>query len=47
MLIAADITTAEEDYQHLKRAVQLWDVGCERQIELKGPDAAQIIIGYP
>jgi len=43
MLIAADIGTAEEDYQHLKRAVQLWDVGCERQIELIGPDAARLV----
>jgi len=43
MLIAADITTPEQDYRHLKQAVQLWDVGCERQIELTGPDAARLV----
>lgn len=43
MLLAADITTPEEDYQHLKRAVQLWDVGCERQIEIIGPDANRLV----
>ncbi len=29
-----------EDYWHLKEYVQLWDVGCQRQVELSGPDAA-------
>ncbi len=29
-----------EDYWHLKEHVQLWDVGCQRQVELRGPDAA-------
>jgi len=43
MLLAADIDSPEEDYRHLKRAVQLWDVGCERQIELSGPDAARLV----
>lgn len=32
--------TVEEDYWHLKSSVQLWDVGCQRQVELLGPDAA-------
>jgi len=32
----------EEDYWHLKQHVQLWDVGCQRQVELKGPDAAKL-----
>ena len=31
-----------EDYWHLKRYVQLWDVGCQRQVELRGPDAARL-----
>ncbi len=34
--------TVEEDYWHLKEAVQLWDVGCQRQVELRGPDAARL-----
>ena len=32
--------SVEEDYWHLKEHVQLWDVGCQRQVELRGPDAA-------
>lgn len=31
-----------EDYWHLKRHVQMWDVGCQRQVELRGPDAARL-----
>lgn len=34
--------TVEEDYWHLKAHVQLWDVGCQRQVELHGPDAARL-----
>lgn len=33
----------EEDYRHLKEAVQVWDVSCERQVELRGPDAARLV----
>jgi dimethylsulfoniopropionate demethylase len=29
----------EADYHHLRTAVQVWDVGCERQTELAGADA--------
>ncbi len=29
-----------EDYWHLRKHVQLWDVGCQRQVELRGADAA-------
>ena len=28
-----------EDYKNLLNGVQLWDVGVERQIQIKGPDA--------
>lgn len=31
-----------EDYWHLKTHVQLWDVGCQRQVELRGQDAARL-----
>ena len=34
------VKSVEEDYWHLKEHVQLWDVGCQRQVELRGPDAA-------
>ncbi len=30
----------QDDYRHLKQYVQLWDVGCQRQVEIAGPDAA-------
>ncbi len=32
----------EDDYWHLKEHVQLWDVGCQRQVELQGLDAAHL-----
>lgn len=34
--------SVEEDYWHLKQHVQIWDVGCQRQVELKGLDAAKL-----
>jgi dimethylsulfoniopropionate demethylase len=34
--------SVEDDYWHLKRHVQLWDVGCQRQVELRGPDASRL-----
>ena len=30
---------AVEDYKNPLNGVQLWDVGCERQVQIKGPDA--------
>ncbi len=35
--------SVEEDYWHLKEYVQLWDVSCQRQVELKGRDAAKLM----
>lgn len=35
--------SVEEDYWHLRTHVQLWDVSCQRQIELRGPDAARLV----
>jgi dimethylsulfoniopropionate demethylase len=32
----------EEDYWHLREHVQIWDVSCQRQVELKGGDAAKL-----
>jgi len=34
--------TQQNDYMHLKTHVQLWDVGCQRQVELRGTDAAHL-----
>ena len=35
--------TVDEDYWHLREHVQLWDVSCQRQVEIKGPDAARLV----
>jgi len=32
----------EKDYENLLKGVQLWDVGVERQVEIKGPDASKL-----
>lgn len=42
MLLPTTFRGVEADYEHLRRAVQVWDVGCERQVELMGPDAARL-----
>jgi len=43
MLLPTVFRSVEEDYHHLKSAVQLWDVACERQVELRGPDAGRLM----
>ncbi len=43
MLLPTVFRSVEEDYHHLKSAVQVWDVAVERQIELRGPDAARLM----
>ena len=43
MLLASFFRSVEEDYAHLKRAVQVWDVSCERQVEIVGPDASRLV----
>lgn len=42
MLLPTQFRGVEEDYAHLRRAVQVWDVSCERQVEVAGPDAARL-----
>lgn len=42
LLPKAFTKSVEEDYWHLKEHVQLWDVGCQRQVEICGPDAARL-----
>ena len=43
MLLPSYFRSVEEDYAHLKSAVQLWDVSCERQVEIVGPDARRLV----
>ncbi len=43
MLLATFFRSPVEDYHHLKEAVQIWDVACERQVEVRGPDAARLV----
>jgi dimethylsulfoniopropionate demethylase len=43
MLLPATFRSVSEDYLHLCAHVQVWDVGCERQVEIKGPDAARLV----
>jgi dimethylsulfoniopropionate demethylase len=35
--------SVEEDYWHLRKHVQIWDVSCQRQVEITGPDAAALV----
>jgi dimethylsulfoniopropionate demethylase len=35
--------TLEETYYHLKEHVQVWDVAAERQVEIAGDDAAELV----
>jgi len=42
-LLPTVFESLESDYHHLKSHVQVWDVSCERQIEVKGPDASKLI----
>ena len=35
--------TIEEDYWHLNKHVQLWDVSCQRQVQITGKDAFKLI----
>ena len=35
--------SVEEDYWHLRAHAQIWDVSCQRQVEIRGPDAARLM----
>ena len=41
--LATSYRSIEEDYWHLREHVQLWDVACERQVEVCGPDALRLL----
>ena len=43
MLLPTVFNSVEDDYHHLKSAVQVWDVSVERQIEVRGPDAGRLM----
>jgi dimethylsulfoniopropionate demethylase len=43
MLLPTVFRSVEDDYWHLKEHVQVWDVACERQVEIAGPDAARLV----
>lgn len=43
MLLPTSFVSVEDDYHHLKNHVQIWDVACERQVEVKGVDAAALM----
>ena len=43
MLLPTVFKSVEEDYWHLCEHVQVWDVSCERQVEVVGPDAAKLV----
>ena len=35
--------SVEEDYWHLNEHVQIWDVSCQRQVQISGPDAQKLV----
>ena len=35
--------SVEEDFLHLREHVQIWDVSCQRQVEITGRDAAKLV----
>ena len=43
MLLPAAFGSIEDSYHHLKKNVQVWDVAGERQVEIIGKDAAELV----
>lgn len=43
MLLSTVYESMEADYWHLCEHVQVWDVSCERQVEIKGPDSERLV----
>lgn len=43
LLPKAFATSVEEDYWHLREDVQIWDVSCQRQVEIRGVDAVRLV----
>ena len=43
MLLPLIFRSLEEDYRHLCQEVQIWDVACQRQVEISGRDAQSLV----
>ena len=43
MLLPSYFESYQDDYHHLKKNVQVWDVSVERQVSVKGPDAFNLM----
>lgn len=43
MPLACSYESPEADYHHLCQQVQIWDVACERQVEVSGVDALKLV----
>ena len=43
MLLPSIFRSLEKDYWHLCEAVQVWDVSCQRQVEITGPDTRRLV----
>ena len=43
MLLPTTFSTPEEEYNHLKKYVQVWDVSVQREIEITGKDSSQLV----
>jgi aminomethyltransferase len=43
MYMPTAYTTAEDEYEKLMSGVTLWDVACERQVAITGPDAGRFV----
>ena len=43
MLLPTLFDNLAADYDHLAEHVQIWDVACERQVQLRGPDAFKLL----
>ena len=43
MLLPTSFSNVDEEYLHLKKDVQVWDVSVQREIEISGKDAHQLV----
>ena len=43
MLLPTSFKSFEEEYFHLKKDVQIWDVSVQREIEISGPDSSKLV----
>ena len=43
MLLPTTFSSPEEEYNHLKEHVQIWDVSVQREIEIVGKDSGKLV----